>query len=76
VRGTLLDAREAVHLLLAELEADLRDHDEWADVAGWVDRLFARGTSAARQRRAGLRTGDRRAVAALLVREGAVRGGR
>jgi carboxylate-amine ligase len=70
VTGTLVDARQAVHGLLAELEEDLRDHDEWDEVCELVPRLFARGTSAARQRRTWLRTGDRRAVAARLVREG------
>jgi hypothetical protein len=39
-----------------------------------VQRLFARGTSATRQRRTWLRTGDGRAVAAQLVREGSAGG--
>jgi carboxylate-amine ligase len=68
--GTLVEARLAVRRLLAELEDDLRDHDEWNDVSELVQRLFSRGTSAARQRRTWLRTGDRRAVAARIVREG------
>jgi YbdK family carboxylate-amine ligase len=70
-----VDAREAVHRLLAELEEDLRAAGEWDEVVGLVDQLFARGTSATRQRRTWLRTGDRRQVAALLVREGSVREG-
>jgi carboxylate-amine ligase len=60
--------------LLAELEEDLRDHGEWNEVTELVQRLFARGTSAARQRRTWLRTGDRRAVAARLIREGTAQG--
>jgi YbdK family carboxylate-amine ligase len=71
---TLVDARLAVRGLLAELEEDLRDHDEWKEVGELVQRLFARGTSAARQRRTWLRTGDRRAVVARLVREGIAQG--
>jgi YbdK family carboxylate-amine ligase len=71
---TLVDARLAVGRLLAELEEDLRTHGEWNEVAELVNRLFARGTSAARQRRTWLRTGDRRAVAARLVREGMAQG--
>jgi carboxylate-amine ligase len=70
VRGTLVDARLAVRRLLAELEDDLRAHDEWTEVGALVQQLFARGTSAARQRRTWQRTGDPRAVAAQLVREG------
>jgi YbdK family carboxylate-amine ligase len=70
VLGTLVDARLAVRRLLAELEDDLRDHDEWDEVGELVQRLFARGTSAARQRRTWLRTADRRAVAAEVVRTG------
>jgi hypothetical protein len=38
-----------------------------------VQRLFVRGTSASRQRRTWLRTGDRRAVAARIVQEGTPR---
>jgi YbdK family carboxylate-amine ligase len=74
VLGTPVDARLAVRRLLAELEEDLRDHDEWTEVGELVARLFTRGTSAARQRRTWLRTGDRRAVAARIVREGTARG--
>jgi YbdK family carboxylate-amine ligase len=70
VRSTLVDARLAVRRLLAELEEDLRDHDEWHEVGELVQRLFARGTSASRQRRTWLRTADRREVAAELVRTG------
>jgi carboxylate-amine ligase len=66
VSGHLLDAREAVHRLLAELEPDLRGAGEWDEVAVLVDRLFARGTSGTTW----LRTGDRRAVVAQLLREG------
>jgi YbdK family carboxylate-amine ligase len=74
VLGAPVDARLAVRRVLAELEEDLRDHDEWIDVGELVQRLFSRGTSAARQRRTWLRTGDRRAVAARIVREGTARG--
>jgi carboxylate-amine ligase len=73
VLGALIDARVAVRRLLAELEEDLRDHDEWTEVGDLVSRLLSRGTSASRQRRTWLRTGDRREVAAGIVREGIVR---
>ena len=73
VLGTLVGARLAVCRLLAELEEDLRDHDEWKEVGELVQRLFVRGTSASRQRRTWLRTGDRRAVAARIVQEGTAR---
>jgi carboxylate-amine ligase len=65
----LVDARMAVRRLLAELEADLRAHEEWDEVCGLVQQLLVRGTSAARQRCVWLRTGDPRAVAATVVRE-------
>jgi YbdK family carboxylate-amine ligase len=70
VLGTLVDARQAVDRLLGELEGDLCDRGEWDDVGELVQQLFSRGTSATRQRRTWLRTGDRRAVAAEIVREG------
>jgi carboxylate-amine ligase len=70
LRGELIPARVAVRRLLAELREDLRDHDEWAVVVELVERLFERGTSASRQRRTWLRTGDWRQVAARIVREG------
>jgi YbdK family carboxylate-amine ligase len=76
VRGTLVDAGLAVCRLLTELEEDLRGHEEWDEVTSLVQGLLARGTSAARQRRTWLQTGDRRQVAALLVQEGAVQGER
>ncbi|SFE56728.1 carboxylate-amine ligase [Blastococcus tunisiensis] len=66
----LVPARNAVRGLLAELRDDLAAHDEWAAVLDMVERLFERGTSASRQRRTWLRTGDRRQVAAGVVREG------
>ncbi|WP_167762245.1 glutamate--cysteine ligase [Blastococcus sp. CT_GayMR20] len=66
----LVPARVAVRRLLVELQDDLRDHDEWAVVVELVERLFERGTSASRQRRTWLRTGDWREVAARIVREG------
>ena len=56
--------------MMAELQEDLRDHDEWDVVVELVERLFERGTSAARQRRTWQRTGDWRQVAARIVREG------
>jgi YbdK family carboxylate-amine ligase len=71
---TLVDARMAVRRLLTELEGDLREHGEWAEVAELVQQLLARGTSAARQRATWLRTGDLRAVAAAVVREGGAGG--
>jgi gamma-glutamyl:cysteine ligase YbdK (ATP-grasp superfamily) len=71
---TLVDARMAVRRLLTELEGDLREHGEWAEVVELVQQLLARGTSAARQRATWLRTGDLRAVAAAVVREGGVEG--
>jgi carboxylate-amine ligase len=70
LRSELVPARVAVRRLLAELQDDLRDHDEWAVVVELVERLFERGTSASRQRRTWLRTGDWREVAARIVREG------
>ena len=70
VRCELVPARVAVRRLLAELEEDLRHHDEWSVVVELVERLFVRGTSASRQRRTWLCTGDWRAVAAGIVREG------
>jgi YbdK family carboxylate-amine ligase len=66
----LVPARVAVRRLLAELEDDLRDNGEWPIVVELVERVFERGTSAARQRRTWLRTGDWRQVAAGIVREG------
>jgi YbdK family carboxylate-amine ligase len=74
VLGILVDAQAAVHRLLAELEEDLRSHGEWDEVVSLADRLLARGTSATRQHRMWLRTGDPRAVAAEVVREGALAG--
>jgi YbdK family carboxylate-amine ligase len=70
VRGDLVPARVAVRRLLAELQDDLRDHDEWDTVVDMVERLFERGTSSSRQRRTWLRTGDWREVASRIVREG------
>jgi YbdK family carboxylate-amine ligase len=70
LRCELIPSRVAVRRLLVELEDDLRDHDEWNVVVELVERLFERGTSASRQRRTWLRTGDWREVAAGIVREG------
>ncbi|WP_456598732.1 carboxylate-amine ligase [Blastococcus sp. SYSU DS0616] len=70
VAGVLVDARAAVEALLAELADDLADHGEEAEVRDLVQRLFRRGTSAARQRSVWRRTGDLREVAAAVVREG------
>jgi gamma-glutamyl:cysteine ligase YbdK (ATP-grasp superfamily) len=70
VRCELVPARVVVRRLLTELRADLREHDEWDVVVDMVERLFERGTSASRQRRTWLHTGDWRAVAARIVREG------
>jgi YbdK family carboxylate-amine ligase len=70
VRCELVPARVAVRRLLSELRNDLEDHDEWTSVVEMVERLFERGTSASRQRRTWLRTGDWREVAARIVREG------
>ena len=70
VRCELVPARVAVRRLLSELENDLRDHGEWDVVVELVERLFERGTSAWRQRRTWLRTGNWREVAAGIVREG------
>jgi carboxylate-amine ligase len=60
----------AVRRLLGELRDDLREHGEWPTVVDRVEGLFERGTSATRQRRTWRRTGDWRAVAARIVREG------
>ena len=70
LRCELVPARVAVRRLLAELREDLSAHDEWDDVVDLVERMFERGTSASRQRRTWLRTGDWREVAARIVREG------
>jgi YbdK family carboxylate-amine ligase len=75
VLGTLVDARIAVRRLLTELAEDLHGHGEWDEVAALVQQLLARGTSAARQRSTWQRTGDPRAVAAAVVREGTTGGG-
>jgi carboxylate-amine ligase len=74
VLGRLVDARLAVRRLLAELEEDLRAAGEWDEVADLVQGLLFRGTSATRQRRTWLRTGDPRAVAAAVVQEGSAAG--
>ncbi|MGY1822760.1 carboxylate-amine ligase [Geodermatophilus sp. SYSU D00079] len=76
VRGEPVPARTAVDGLVGELADDLRAHGEEDEVAALLDRLWALGTSAARQRRTWERTGDLRAVAAQVVREGAVAGDR
>ncbi|NEM08671.1 glutamate--cysteine ligase [Geodermatophilus normandii] len=73
LRGELVDPREAVGALLAELEEDLTEAGEWDEVTARVQDLLGRGTSAARQRSTWLRTGERRAVAEWVVREGAAR---
>ena len=70
VLAELVDARLAVTRLLDELAEDLRDRGEEEEVRELVRALFARGTSAARQRATWLRTGDPRAVAETVVREG------
>ncbi|RBY98009.1 carboxylate-amine ligase [Blastococcus sp. TF02-8] len=70
VSGNLVEAREAVERLLRELADDLAERGEEDEVRDLVDRLFARGTSAARQRVVWRETGDLRAVAAAVVREG------
>ncbi|TFV44609.1 glutamate--cysteine ligase [Blastococcus sp. TF02A-35] len=68
--GELVDARAAVDGLLAELSDDLADRGEEDEVRALVQQLFARGTSATRQRAVWRRTGDLRAVAEAVVREG------
>jgi YbdK family carboxylate-amine ligase len=70
VRGELVDAPLAVRRLLDELEGDLAAAGEAEEVGELVQGLLARGTSAARQRAVWERTGDLRAVAAAIVREG------
>ncbi len=74
VSGGLVPARAAVERLLAELSGDLAEHGEEDEVRDLVHRLFARGTSAARQRETWRRTGDLRRVAAAIVGEGARHG--
>ena len=74
VRGETTGARHAVEALVTELTDDLRAHGEEDDVASLLGRLWERGTSAARQRATWARTGDRRAVAAEVVRDGAAVG--
>jgi YbdK family carboxylate-amine ligase len=71
LRGEAAPARDAVEALVAELADDLRAHGEEDDVAALLDRLWAHGTSAARQRATWAATRDRRAVAAQVVRDGA-----
>ena len=68
--GELVEGRAAVEGLLAELAGDLADRGEEEEVRDLVQRLFARGTSAARQRSTWRRTGDLGEVAAAIVREG------
>ena len=70
VRGEPVGAREAVGALVAELADDLRAHGEEDDVTAMLDRLWRRGTSAARQRATWVATRDPRAVAAQIVRDG------
>ena len=70
----LVPARAAVERLLAELSGDLAEHGEEDEVRDLVHRLFARGTSAARQRETWQRTGDLRQVAAAIVGEGSRHG--
>jgi carboxylate-amine ligase len=70
VLGEPVDARAAVHGLLAELEEDLRDHGEWSQLRELATRLLSRGTSAVRQRATWLATGDPRAVARAILDEG------
>jgi YbdK family carboxylate-amine ligase len=72
VLGVLVEARVAVQRFVGELEDDLRAHGEWDEVCVLLQRLFAHGTSASRQRWAWLQTGDTRAVAEQVVREGLV----
>src|SRR4029453_16555929 len=48
VRCELVPARVAVRRLLAELQDDLRVHDEWTVVVEMVERRFDRGPSGAR----------------------------
>lgn len=72
--GTLLDLRtqrlvpaeQAVRSLLARVEHDLRDTDDWEEVSDLVERLLARGTSAERQRAAAGRGGVPAVVHHLL----------
>ncbi|MCA0146693.1 glutamate--cysteine ligase [Blastococcus sp. LR1] len=68
--GHVVDARTAVERLLAELADDLAERGEEDEVRALVGQLFARGTSAVRQRATWRRTGDLREVAAAIVREG------
>jgi YbdK family carboxylate-amine ligase len=75
VRGEPVPAQVAVDRLVGELADDLRAHGEEDDVDRLLGRLAERGTSAVRQRRTWQATGDPRAVAAQLVREGAVDAG-
>jgi carboxylate-amine ligase len=70
VRGEPVAARHAVDALVAELADDLRAHGEEDEVAALLDRLWAHGTSATRQRDTWVATRDRRAVAAAVVRDG------
>ncbi|MGY2004024.1 carboxylate-amine ligase [Blastococcus sp. SYSU DS1024] len=70
VAGALVGARDAVAALLGELADDLADRGEEDEVRALVQRLLARGTSAARQRSVWRRAGDLREVAAAVVREG------
>ena len=59
--------------LLAELADDLADRGEEDEVRNLVQQLFARGTSATRQRTTWLRTGDPREVVAGIIRDANVR---
>lgn len=68
-RSELVDARTAVHDLLAELRPDLDEHGEYDAVDELTAALLARGTSAARQRAVAARDGGLSAV----VRDGLAR---
>ena len=72
--GVLLELMDSVlRDWLAELADDLADRGEEDEVRELVRQLFARGTSAVRQRATWRRTGDLREVAAGIVREGDAR---
>jgi carboxylate-amine ligase len=63
--GEMLPARRVVDDLLELIGDTLNEHGDRETVSGWLDRLFAEGTGADRQR-AAFRSGGLPAVAALL----------
>lgn len=65
--GAVIPAALAIRRLVAELEPDLREHDEFTEIADLLECLLARGTSAEQQRSRFSHCGDLRQVVQYLV---------